>query len=575
MEEKRLSPTSERRQMWPRGAEFLAASWAFTLSLHSLWVLPITILQHTSESRGALPFLLAYTLLLLLLGLPLLLLEMFLGQYSALPPGRLYRHLSPMLRGLGVAICLQAALRAVMDTACLMWAGVGLVRVLVGQDLQAHLLTLNQTLDTTNSTLDTLDSLGTSLLQEASLDWQLVSALAAVLLLALLLALPGTLLLGKASVLLVPTSFSILIALVVRVSLASPGPPAVLALVWGTGGPDWSTLAQGGLWLRAAAQVVLSLQLGVGGLTAYSSHNRYYHNLVRDCIVIATSHLLWVLLATYLVFCLLGLAHGPDTPHLQGLRGQLVGVVGEGPWLGLSHLLDSSFPSINFSWLWGALFLILILLTGLTSIVGFVKVVSSSLVCAKPSCLPLAPLTTTALHLLLFASCLVFTSDIGVQVYHLLHYSIAYWPSILFTLLTLLASYCHGTNYLLKDLAGMARVRLSHWSSSHTAVTLYTVAPALLTGALCSTLYSLHLASLSPPLKGFGLQLPEVWGSPLAWALAAIPLLPLLLGLLLHIILSGGQSRIKHLRTSFIPTARWYKNEQLDLSSGALGSSTV
>ena len=71
--------------------------------------------------------------------------------------------------------------------------------------------------------------------------------------------------------------------------------------------------------------------------------------------MIATSHLLWMLLATYLVqpmlvscllaclfvcllvslfyapqvFSLLGLAHGPDTPHLQGLQGQIGRVVGE------------------------------------------------------------------------------------------------------------------------------------------------------------------------------------------------------------------------------------------------------
>ena len=38
-----------------------------------------------------------------------------------LPPCRLYRHLSPMLRGLGLAICLQAALR---------WAGTGQMSLL-------------------------------------------------------------------------------------------------------------------------------------------------------------------------------------------------------------------------------------------------------------------------------------------------------------------------------------------------------------------------------------------------------------------------------------------------------------
>ena len=80
------------------------------------------------------------TILLLLQGLPLVLLELFLGQYSALPPGRspscswtrifsfcrkifnifqkstfstvrLFRHLSPLLRGLGTALCIQAAIR--------------------------------------------------------------------------------------------------------------------------------------------------------------------------------------------------------------------------------------------------------------------------------------------------------------------------------------------------------------------------------------------------------------------------------------------------------------------------------
>ena len=50
-------------------------------------------LQHSGDSNGeeghgCLPFLLAYILLLLLLDLPIILLELFLGQYSALPPGR-------------------------------------------------------------------------------------------------------------------------------------------------------------------------------------------------------------------------------------------------------------------------------------------------------------------------------------------------------------------------------------------------------------------------------------------------------------------------------------------------------
>ena len=75
------------------------------------------VLQH-----GGVTFLLMYTVMLGILGWPLLVLEAVLGQYSSLAPGHLYRHLCPLLAGLGLAVCLQAALRALLDLGVLMWA---------------------------------------------------------------------------------------------------------------------------------------------------------------------------------------------------------------------------------------------------------------------------------------------------------------------------------------------------------------------------------------------------------------------------------------------------------------------
>ena len=59
----------------------------------------------------------------------------------------------------------------------------------------------------------------------------------------------------------------------------------------------------------AAAQVVYSLQLGLGGVTAYASYNRYHHNLVRDTGLILATNLVWVVLASLLVLSLLGVTH--------------------------------------------------------------------------------------------------------------------------------------------------------------------------------------------------------------------------------------------------------------------------
>ena len=102
----------------------MAYTWAFTLSLHSLWSLSIVIMQH-----GGLVFLLIYMLLLTMVGAPLLLLEMFLGQYSGLAPIRVFRHLSPVLMGLGVTICIQASVKAVLELGTAMWMGQGMFRL--------------------------------------------------------------------------------------------------------------------------------------------------------------------------------------------------------------------------------------------------------------------------------------------------------------------------------------------------------------------------------------------------------------------------------------------------------------
>merc|ERR1719431_1466641 len=122
-------------EVWPRGSDHLFSCWAFTLSLHSLWTLPMMVVQH-----GGLAFLLIYTTLVMVLGAPLLLLELALGQSPALPPARLFRHLCPLLAGLGLAFTLLATLRGMLDLAVLMWSGQGLFHLFSSQAISEGFL---------------------------------------------------------------------------------------------------------------------------------------------------------------------------------------------------------------------------------------------------------------------------------------------------------------------------------------------------------------------------------------------------------------------------------------------------
>ena len=61
------------------------------LGAHTLWEFPILTMKF-----GGVVFILIYLVMFLLLGTPLLLLEMTIGQYSALSPTKLYRNLCPV-----------------------------------------------------------------------------------------------------------------------------------------------------------------------------------------------------------------------------------------------------------------------------------------------------------------------------------------------------------------------------------------------------------------------------------------------------------------------------------------------
>ena len=56
------------------------------------------------------------------------------GQYSGLAPLRLYSQLAPALAGVGVAVCLQALVRAALELGLMMWFGQILFRLFYSRD---------------------------------------------------------------------------------------------------------------------------------------------------------------------------------------------------------------------------------------------------------------------------------------------------------------------------------------------------------------------------------------------------------------------------------------------------------
>ena len=199
--------------------------------------------------------------------------------------------------------------------------------------------------------------------------------------------------------------------------------------------------------------MVFSLQLGLGALTAFASYNKLQHNLVRDCCVLIAGHLVWLVLSCLLSLALLGVAHSRQVIALTSIVNltldiiitnantmvcrqainlncvtspaecdmAIVSVTGKDIWLVTMTIIETSLASVSFGWLWAGLLLLLLVITGMTSLFGYLEVlfiipnarlisifmksyqvITSSLVAFRPSMLPYKPLLGFIVLIFLF-----------------------------------------------------------------------------------------------------------------------------------------------------------------------------
>lgn len=95
------------RSLWLNKLQFVASALGYTAGLGSLWRFPYLCYKHAG---GA--FLIAHFIILIVIGLPLVLMELAFGQYANEGPITIWR-ISPAFEGIGYTMCLISASAAV------------------------------------------------------------------------------------------------------------------------------------------------------------------------------------------------------------------------------------------------------------------------------------------------------------------------------------------------------------------------------------------------------------------------------------------------------------------------------
>uniref|UniRef100_A0A8C5EJ65 Transporter n=1 Tax=Gouania willdenowi TaxID=441366 RepID=A0A8C5EJ65_GOUWI len=300
--------TRWERPKWDNKVQYLLTCIGFAVGLGNVWRFP-----YLCQIYGGGAFLIPYLIALVFEGLPLLYLELAIGQRLRRGSIGVWTSISPLLGGVGIASLVVSFLVGLFYNTILAW-----VLWYFFHSFQNPLpwsqCPLNESRtsyntecekstpvnyfwyrETLNVTADIEDS--------GSLQWWLVVCLASAWSIVFFCFIKGIKSVGKAVYVTATFPYLVLTIFLVR-ALTLPGATDGLVYLFT---PDVSIILKNPqVWLDAATQIFFSLSLAFGGLIAFSSYNPEKNNCERDALLVGVINSATSLYASISIFSILG-----------------------------------------------------------------------------------------------------------------------------------------------------------------------------------------------------------------------------------------------------------------------------
>ncbi|XP_056300561.1 sodium-dependent neutral amino acid transporter B(0)AT3-like isoform X1 [Pseudoliparis swirei] len=295
------------RPKWDNKVQYLLTCIGFAVGLGNVWRFP-----YLCQIYGGGAFLIPYGIAFVFEGLPLLHMELAIGQRLRMGSVGVWNSISPYLGGLGVASLVVSFLVGLFYNMILAW-----ILWYFFHSFQSPLpwrdcpLNLNRTGYVSEceksspvnyfwyrETLNITPNIETS----GPLQWWLVLCLASAWCLVYICFIRGIETIGKAIYVTATFPYLVLTIFLVR-SLTLAGATDGLIYLFT---PNWETLKNPKVWLDAATQIFFSLSLAFGGLIAFSSYNVQKNNCERDALIVGCVNSFTSIYASIPIFAILG-----------------------------------------------------------------------------------------------------------------------------------------------------------------------------------------------------------------------------------------------------------------------------
>eukprot|EP00092_Neocalanus_flemingeri_P008337 GFUD01008989.1.p1 GENE.GFUD01008989.1~~GFUD01008989.1.p1 ORF type:complete len:587 (-),score=78.05 GFUD01008989.1:299-2059(-) len=380
----------ETRESWGSTVSFILACVGYAVGLGNIWRFP-----YLAYKSGGGAFLIPYVTMLILCGIPLLYMELSVGQYTRRGPIGALGKLSPILKGAGVATVVMSFLLSTYYNVIMSWALFYLFssfsstlpwetctnswnspecRPIKGEINSTEKMMINSSsvVDTSrSSTQEFYDrrmlNLSSGIEEMGAFNLELFGLLVIAWILTYFCIWKSVKATGKVVYFTATIPFLLLIIFTVR-GLTLEGASDGLTFFFK---PVWSEVVKPKVWVYAAAQVFNSVGIAFGSLIAFASYNEFKGPILRNALIVTVIDAFTCILCGVCVFATLG-----NLAHLQGTTVNKV--VTEGPGL-VFVVFPHALSQLPLPQFWSVIFFAMLVCLGIDSQFAIVEVVITSL----------------------------------------------------------------------------------------------------------------------------------------------------------------------------------------------------
>lgn len=512
-----------KRETWTSKVDFLLALMGFSIGLGNIWRFPYLCFKN-----GGGCFLIPYVICLILAGVPALVLEISLGQYTSQGAITAWK-ICPIFQGIGYAGVLVMQYVNIYYTVILGWAFYYMFA-----SFQSSLpwsrcgnkwntpncVESGEKLNISEQNASAITSVSASqeywdyrvlrlsggLDEAGQVNWDLALCLLLAWIVCYLCVCKGIKSSGKVVYFTATAPYILLTAVLIR-GVTLPGAADGIKFYLT---PDLSRLGDGRVWLDAGTQVFFSYSIGTGTMTALGSYNKYKNNFYRDSIIFSLFNSGTSFYGGFLIFSVLGfMAKNQGVP--------IKDVAKAGP--GLAFIVyPEAVAQMPLAPLWSALFFFMIILLGLDSEFVGIEGVVTAVVDWYPQYLRRGyrkEIFTAVVCAVWFLLGLSMVTEGGMYVFQLFdHYSGSGSVLLLVVICECLAiGWLYGRNRFYDNMESMLGFRINPWIGWCWCF----FAPSF-----CAFIFIFNLVTYQP--MSYGKYVYPGWGQAFGWLLTATSL---------------------------------------------------